>query len=383
MKWVKLLGIALATALAVLIVVPIVRQSNRIEELRKLTVYPTPESEPGNRASYYLAAAEVISPPPETLARTTVGRDLIYWDSIGPIAQELIADNSRALGVVRKAADLENCRMPLLYGDGPFSSFEFGTLQALSDVLFWATLDAAEKSNMSEACALGLLNLRMGRDVATVGSWYQADIGGHIYLMASRSLAAVLTQYPLDEDALDALELGLSSGQFPDEFGGDAMIANHLQWYRLANYDTAPIFVRVIRALHLERLVDIRGYNLLGPNLAYHVMYDWNPLTSYAMPDAMPFNVFDSIEGFNSGVALLQIGVAVRRCVNATGRFPASLDELFPNYLPEIPENPAGPPFEVSSTLETFEIVSPEVEMKTSRRALSFSLDRIRPTSSE
>lgn len=359
MKWVKLLGIALVTALAVLIVVPIVRQSNRVEELRKLAVYPTPKSEPGNRASYYLAAAEVVDPFPHEMTDALEERETIDWNEVAPRVEELIANNQQTLRLIRVASELDLCRMPILTDRG--SGIKSGdSLREVGNVLFWTTLKAGEEAKIQEACELGLLNLRMGRDVAMAGSWYQTSCGIHIYLMASRSLATLVMQSRLDENALELLEQGLVSSQFPADFDLDIINANQRQWSLL--------------------VMRWPGHVMTGPTLGLNTAYELNPLVSAPQPQSMSF---DSVQGIKSGVILLRMGVAIRRYVHERSQLPETLEDLVPEYLPEIPENPAGPPFEVSSTLETLEIVSPKVEWEASRRALSFSLDRIRPASSE
>ncbi|MCP4643043.1 MAG: hypothetical protein GY851_21535 [bacterium] len=400
-KWLRtiaLIGLLLTMLFVYFFIVrPVTTYNKNLESYRELAAIPTPESEPQNRASYYMDAAWVVTPTPsslggkpegvavrhppeETLAELLKGpeRQPPEWDSVAPDVEAFLAVNEASLGYMTQAGDLTDCRMPLLYGPGCPGGSEYAAAEALEsvgDVLFWSTIASLHKGDYRAACKTGLTNLRFGADVASLGSNRQATAGLNIHGMASRALAEALTQHRLPNDALALLEYGLPECVFPDSFDEKDVTEHHIQHLRLVNDNSDPEHVRWVRALRLHRIIDIRYYSHTQWGLSPFPTGVENALVSYPSSSDKSF---DNGTGLSSGVALLRIGVAVQRHLGATGTLPSSLEDLVPEYLAELPENPVGTPFVVEASDEVFEVGCAGVRSKYDPRALRFELETLR-----
>lgn len=368
---VSLLLLVIVGSVIVGSVMALLKEKREIDGLRRLTVVPTLLSEPRNRASYYFAAAAVVSPAPARGEATeSLGEDVFDWTSVDTVFRDLLRQNQAVLDLMELAKDEPNCRMPILY-ESPYRAAD--QLAAVGDVLYWATLQRLHDDEYRTACEAALANLCFGRDIALAGSLDQAGTGMHIYQMASRSLGLALTQYALDRESLKLLQEGLLKCEFPEGFDFDALTDNARVWGRILLYDSLPDHVRLLRALHLEDLVDIRGYTPSTMGISYGNAHDRNPLMSYPRP--YNYMVFDSIEGMSSGLALLRIGVATVQYVYDHHLVPSSLSDLVPNYLAQLPENRTGTEFLFIATENRLEIVSPGIPHRASRRSLTLELE--------
>jgi hypothetical protein len=272
--------------------------------------------------------------------------------------------------------------MPLLFKPGTWGGYEFTIGKSLRDLggaAFWSTLRALKSGDLDTACAFAILNLRLGRDVASAGGADQAQHGMYVYQIASGALAAILTQHALPENVLIKLQNELPSCRFPRGFDERAVIENHLKWSRLAHHDTAPVHIRLIRAYHLGNLIDIRGYNLSMPPLPMGAgTSNWN-LVEYPSRSA-PARAFpDGPEGLGAGLAMLEMGVAVQRFFLGTGEFPMSTDALLDGYLPALPASPVAIRLVVSEAGDAVDLVSAAQEYKVAPRTLRFERSRLTP----
>jgi hypothetical protein len=147
-------------------------------------------------------------------------------------------------------------------------------------------------------------------------------------------------------------------------------------WLALLDHDGAPTPVRLVRTFHLQDIVDIRRYNYSQPCLAAGNTNHGNPLASY--PSRYSEFSFDSVEGLSSGLALLRIGVSVQQHLPENGALPRSLDDLIPEYMDQLPENPSGMAFVSKAGHGLFEISSPGIENKVSERTLRFDKEELK-----
>jgi hypothetical protein len=368
----------------ILIAFPIVRYFTQIQSLQRLTALPTIESEPDNRAAYYLAAAEQAVPVQDLenlLEHGTLTEVLLLVD--GDVVEGIIAANQTALDTLSQTYAIDHCRMPLLFKPGTWGGYEFTIGKSLRDLggaAFWSTLRALKSGDLETACAFAILNLRLGRDVASAGSFDQAQHGMYIYQSASAALAAILTQQVLPDHVLIRLQDELPDCRFPRGFDERAVLENHFKWSRLAHHDTAPVHIRLIRAYRLGNLIDIRGYNLPGPDLSMGPgTATWNPLMEYPSKSA-PARAFpDGPEGLGAGLAMLEMGVAVQRFFLGTGEFPMSTDALLDGYLPALPASPVAIRLVVSEAGDAVDLVSAAQEYKVAPRTLRFERSRLTP----
>lgn len=351
-------------------VMALLKEKREIDGLRRLTVVPTLLSEPRNRASYYFAAAAVVSPAPALReASESLGEDDFDWTSVDTVFRDLLRQNQAVLDLMELAKAEPNCRMPILCEYQFRNADEF---EAVGDLLFWATLQRLREDECRTASEAALANLCLGRDIALTRIPGQARTGMHIYQMASRSLGLALTQYALDRESLKLLQEGLLKCEFPEGFDMYAFPNEAEVCSRIALYDSSPVHVRLVRALHLEDLVDIRASPPTAIGISYGNVDSRNPLMSYP---AYNYMVFDSIEGMSSGLALLRIGVATVQYVYDHHLVPSSLSDLVPNYLAQLPENRTGTEFLFIATENRLEIVSPGIPHRASRRSLTLELE--------
>ncbi len=366
------------------VVLPLLIAKWQIDGLRRLTVTPTLESEPDNRASYYLAsAAAVIAPPPALRAAANgLAKNAFDWASVRTVVQGFLQQNQSALDLMKSTQEMPNCRMPLLYaveGDYPFRTAD--KLEAVGDLLFWSTLQHLHEGEYRAACEAALVNLRLGRDTALAGSADQSGTGLGIYSRATRSLGLALTQYALDPESLSLLQEDLPTCEFPEGFNRETLISNNEDWHGILHYDRSSGVPRLIRALHLEDHLHVSIRNFFrvavfaGPWVGFS-----HPPVGEDLPNPLiepGWDVLLPVNGLSSGLSVLRIGVAAVQYVYDNRVLPTSLKDLVPDYLAQLPENQTGTEFLCIAKENRLEIVSTGLTHGVLKRTLTFTLEML------
>ena len=333
--------------------------TKRIDTLTQLTALPTVESEPENRASYYLAAAQSLTvsaayePPPASKRRALEEIAVVLE---GASVDEFLMANQPVLALMNRTYGLNQCRMPLLFGTGTWGGFEFRRGDALSGVgelMFWSSLQALDHGDALTACTSATAILVLGNDVASAGSFAQAESGIEIYAAGVEALELILTNRLLAQDVLSVLNERLPECA-PTSLDNAALTAHHRDWSVLAHHDTSPTYISLIRALHLERIIDIRAYNLSQPGMS-----------------------FDRVEELHTRHSLLLAGTATQQFLLDRGRLPKSMEDLVPEYLPASLPDATVPGFVVGDSGRSVEIVSPGDSATAGQRSLRFDLDEL------